>query len=336
MAKGTPGVRVVVARAWVSYLSLDRGIHDISFHHAMRFIIFDAQSAHPANIREYIEGSGGSEDIFAARVVQHIERTLPRPDGYHLSYTTVFLVFGLLRTLAEVDDGRGPLSTALLAHSIVGAITNLLCVYASSTLEDTDILRASCFSILAKTSDLSPSYPWLAASLRVDLVSAITSCAQSNLDGTDDFLRPLLLRVLRGSLVSHTVLSAIYREVDDDMVVLFPQPGPFRDPELFRMWDRFNISALRSVRILQAYANGEYTSILGCDNMKVSSPYQNDPYSHLIFRLECGKLCRKNELRRCSSCRAPNYCSVECQMLDWYDDGHRKVCSRLRSLRLGK
>ncbi|KAF8140797.1 hypothetical protein K438DRAFT_698578 [Mycena galopus ATCC 62051] len=142
------------------------------------------------------------------------------------------------------------------------------------------------------------------------------TCAQSDLK-MDDFLRTLLQQVLPRSLISHTVLSAIDRPVEKDAVLLFPPPDPFRSPELFQLWDRFNKAALRNVRILQAY-NQAVSTVLGCDNMK------------------CEQIRKKNEFKRCSSCRALYYCSTACQALDWYEDGHRDVCKHLRNLRLAE
>ncbi|KAJ7692542.1 hypothetical protein B0H17DRAFT_1133021 [Mycena rosella] len=310
----TPGVRAVIARAWGVYLNDERNVDEPGVADAIQFINRDTQSGHPPNIHEYTEGVGGL-DRFAVCVLYHIDRVLRRPHGYPVSNTTVFLLKGLLRLLVESDDGQGPLATALLTSGIIGTITLVLCSFDASTLEGADDVRKRCFNLLTRRFDLSPSYPSLAESFKSNLVHAITTCAQNDLR-MDDFLRTLLQRVLPRSLISHTVLSAIDRPVDKDTVLLFPQPDPFRDSELFQLWDRFNKTALRNVRILQAYNKAVSTSVLGCDNMK------------------CEQIRRKNELMRCSSCRAIYYCSTACQALDWYEDGHRDVCSHLRNLRL--
>ncbi|KAJ6496907.1 hypothetical protein DFH09DRAFT_1204723 [Mycena vulgaris] len=284
LVSGTPGVRAVIPRAWGVYLNDERNFDEPGVADAIQFINRDTQSANPPNIHKYTEGVGWL-DKFA---------------------TTVFLLKGLLCLLVESDDGQGPLATALLTRGIIGTITL-----------GADDVRKRCFTVLKKRFDLSPSYPSLAKSFKSNLVHAITTCAQNDLR-MDDFLRTLLQQVLPRSLISHTVLSAIDRPVDKDTVLFIPQPDPFRDSEVFQLWDRFNKAALRNVRILEAYNKAVSTSVLGCDNMK----------------LGCEQIRRKNELMRCSSCRAVYYCSTACQALDWYEDGHRDVCSHLRNLRL--
>ncbi|KAJ7496225.1 hypothetical protein B0H11DRAFT_2000202 [Mycena galericulata] len=310
----TPGVRAVVARAWGAYLSDERNVDEPGFADAVQFINRDTRSAHPPNIDEYTEGAGGI-DRFATCVVYHIDRVLRRPNGHHISNTTVFLLKGVLRLLVECVDGQGPPIT--FVRGIIGTITFVLCGFESSTLEGADDVRNRCFTVLTRRFDLSPSYPSVAESFTANLVHAITTCAQSDL-GMDDFLRSLLQRVLPRSLISHTVLSAIDRAIDTDMVVLFPQPESFRDPELLQLWDRFNKAALRNVRVFQAYNKGTHMSVVGCDNMK------------------CEKIRRKQDFKRCSSCWAVYYCSTACQALDWCEDGHRDVCKHLRNLRLAE
>ncbi|KAJ7353050.1 hypothetical protein DFH08DRAFT_59139 [Mycena albidolilacea] len=66
--------------------------------------------------------------------------------------------------------------------------------------------------------------------------------------------------------------------------------------------------------VYQAYTRGGYQSIRGCDNM------------------ECGQLCRRKEISRCSSCHRANYCSTACQAVDWRDGQHSLLCSRPRAL----
>ncbi|KAF7342252.1 MYND-type domain-containing protein [Mycena venus] len=312
----TPGVRAVVAQAWAGYLNEERNVDEPGVIKAVQFINRDTRSAHPPNLQEYIEGAGGL-GRFASWVVYHIDRALRRQHGYPVSNTTVFLLKGLLRLLVESDDGQGNFATALLSRGIIGTITFVLCSFESSMLEGADDVRSRCFTILTRRFDLSPSYPSVAESLKSNLVHVITTCAQNDL-GMDDFLRTLLQRILPRSLISHTVLSALDRAVDEDTDLLFPQPDSFRDPELLQLWDRFNKTALRNVRLFQAYNKGASTSVFGCDSTK------------------CEQIRRKNEFKRCSSCRAVYYCSTACQAVDWYEDGHRDVCSHLRNLRLAE
>ncbi|KAJ7852691.1 hypothetical protein B0H14DRAFT_3657780 [Mycena olivaceomarginata] len=98
---GTPGVRVVMGRAWG--LALQTG-------HDMQFLASDLQSGNPANIQEYVEGAGGP-DSFAALVLEHIEREhAPVKGGYTPNESTAYLLSGIIRLLREGDDGDGSLN----------------------------------------------------------------------------------------------------------------------------------------------------------------------------------------------------------------------------------
>ncbi|KAF8192676.1 hypothetical protein K438DRAFT_854572 [Mycena galopus ATCC 62051] len=310
----TPRVRVVIARAWGIILRQGT-IRQIYFHDIMRFLYDDLLLARPHNIQEYVEGSGGTSDEFATLVMDHIERTHAPDGGYPIGEKSAFFLWGPLRLLVEGDDGDGPLSTALLDRGLVRTVTHLLCIYPGSEFEALSTLRFKLFTILVNKLDAFPSYAPVAQSLRSrKLVQAITSCGYSDNTAITDCIRYLLQTVLPRSLVSLCVLSEI-QGLHTPGKTLFDDPEPFPDQQLFDAWRQFNHMATLNNEVFQAYYIGGYTSIRGCDNMK------------------CGRLCRRNEIKRCSSCHRVNYCSPTCQAIDWQADGHKLSCARLRTLR---
>ncbi|KAK6991882.1 MYND-type domain-containing protein [Favolaschia claudopus] len=114
-------------------------------------------------------------------------------------------------------------------------------------------------------------------------------------------------------MVSYSILSIISRHMDNDK--LFSLRKPLPNASWYEKWMLFYNVAKRNMAVFKAYKNGQYTSIRGCHNMK------------------CRELRRPKDIKRCGSCHQMNYCSTECQSVDW-KEGHRDICHRLRPLRL--
>ncbi|KAF8192679.1 hypothetical protein K438DRAFT_1762026 [Mycena galopus ATCC 62051] len=155
----TPGVRLVMARAWVLIalvaliLRSERGIHERCFVSIVRFLDEDPLSAQPKNMQEYVEGAGGTVDEFAALVMEHVERTQAPPDdgGYPTGESSAFFLWGLLDLLVEGDDGHGPLNRALLNRGIVGAVTHLLSIYPGGDSGAKDSIRYLLQTVLPRS-----------------------------------------------------------------------------------------------------------------------------------------------------------------------------------------
>ncbi|KAJ7088116.1 hypothetical protein C8R44DRAFT_819495 [Mycena epipterygia] len=56
--------------------------------------------------------------------------------------------------------------------------------------------------------------------------------------------------------------------------------------------------------------------------------YESDAYVSLKACDSCGNIHRKRDLVRCSFCKWQNYCSKQCQTVDW-KSGHRQACHRI-------
>ncbi|KAJ6456768.1 hypothetical protein C8R47DRAFT_1227731 [Mycena vitilis] len=168
MAASTPGVRVVVARAWRIFLNLNLSIKEHRFQDVMRFLYGDTESARPQNIQEYIEGAGGSPADFAAMVVDHIDCTLSTGQptrGLLLSEISIFSLAGLLCLLVEHSGSGASLSAALFSRGIVDALTNLMCMLAESREKGAQELLLSCLQVLIHNFDHLPGHAALAESL---------------------------------------------------------------------------------------------------------------------------------------------------------------------------
>ncbi|KAJ7088286.1 hypothetical protein C8R44DRAFT_991137 [Mycena epipterygia] len=294
------------------------GIKEPGFYHVVRFLYNDP-THHPQHFQEYSEAAGGTRDDFAVLVKDHLGSTYPDgSDGYLLCETTVFSLTGLMRLLVECK-GDDALTAALLSNGIVPIIADIIRAYAMATpVDGAEDLLSKCFTILVHKADDPQSHRWIAEALESDvLIVGIVSCAKRAIPGMQDFLRHLLSTILPRCLVYHSVVSMFDRTVDwkDAEATVFHSVPPFPDLALFALWEQFNKSATRFVRVFQAHDEDYRSRLRACDNMK------------------CGRLCQPSEIKRCSACHQAYYCSPECQGIDWHADGHNEFCARLRAQR---
>ncbi|KAJ6534981.1 hypothetical protein B0H19DRAFT_1184608 [Mycena capillaripes] len=305
LASFPPGIRVLCGRAW--RITFPPAHSDV-----VRFLGNDIESGRPSNFREYLEGVGTVND-FAALVIRHIAHAMP-DDTIGYSH---YQLSGMLRMLVEGNDHSGALHKALLDHGVVNWATKIICHFAVSFAEDTVELIAMCFTLLQRAFDAFPSYPAVTEALESNkFIRLISRCAQRQGTHWNPYLRRLFETVLPRSMVSYQVVRALAQCRTDEQRLL--PVLDFQDAELSAIWERFNTLATEMISTLQAYDSGAYQAIRACDNM------------------ECGRLCRRNEIKCCSSCHQTNYCSVRCQSIDWRVDRHRVICQRLRLLRLSE
>ncbi|KAJ7088293.1 pheromone A receptor-domain-containing protein [Mycena epipterygia] len=197
LVNGTLGVRTVVGRAWVSFLSFERGINEPGFHDVVRFLYNDA-TRHPQHFQEYIEAAGGTRDEFAV-------------------LTTVLVLFltGLLRLLVECN-GDDALTAALLSRGLLPSTIDFIRVYAvASPVDVAEDLLFKCFTFLVQKADDPRSHRWIVEALESEVpITGIVSCAQRSIPRVQDLLRHLLGTVIPRYSVYHSVVSMLERTVD--------------------------------------------------------------------------------------------------------------------------
>ncbi|KAJ6526187.1 hypothetical protein DFH09DRAFT_1095411 [Mycena vulgaris] len=156
----TPGVRVVVARAWL-LLSVGRA-QAPGLSAVVRFLHEDTESTHPANLAEYIEASGVND--FTSLVIRHIEWIL----ASSVAVDRLFDLSGIFRILMSLVPSRSPVYAALLNKGIITAITNIIRHYSVSHSEQAGELLPQCFTLLERAFDTAPSFECQAIDWRED------------------------------------------------------------------------------------------------------------------------------------------------------------------------
>ncbi|KAJ6612559.1 hypothetical protein B0H10DRAFT_2223052 [Mycena sp. CBHHK59/15] len=80
MIDRTPGVKVVISRAWLVILNIGDRAGIGWFDTVCRVLHRDLMPADGPNFAELIEGAGGSQSDLAALMVRHLDRVVPGPD----------------------------------------------------------------------------------------------------------------------------------------------------------------------------------------------------------------------------------------------------------------
>ncbi|KAJ6478351.1 hypothetical protein C8R45DRAFT_1007094 [Mycena sanguinolenta] len=309
-----PGLWMLFGRAWRITLPPVPGRNTMAHSDVVRFLGTDTESGWPGNFREYLQGVGTVND-FAALISRHIFHAMPDSTPVYLH----FQLSGMLRMLVERNDHSGSLHMALVNHGIVRWIAKIICHYAISAAEQMVELIAMCLTLLQRAFNTFPSYPAVTEALESNrLITLISRYAQRQATQWNHYLQRLFAMVLPRSMLSQC-------RIDEQR--LLPVLD-FQDAELTAAWECLNTLAMATISILQAYdsgakgdahpLSGAYRVIRACNNMK------------------CGRLCGRNEIKRCLSCHQTNHRSARCQSIDWHIDGRRAICQPLQPLRLAE
>ncbi|KAJ7652819.1 hypothetical protein DFH06DRAFT_1330913 [Mycena polygramma] len=308
LVHATPGVRVVVGRAWRLFVRVREGT---CFDDVCDFLAHGIKDAGTANFDELVDGAGGSRADLASVIVSHMDRVLPNPTStvtettFRRLATIIFIVEDTL--LADWDVA---LRAALVSKGIVKALTTTLLALCHSHLPLAPSVLKSFFSGLVKTLDDSPSHI-LNQSLRAGLLRLIFEFgSREDIEDIHPFISYLICGVLTKYAVYHSVLSQLDESVRE---------VPFQYPQLSQLrkdWDQLVILVDERLQIAKQYRSGELAATRACDNM------------------ECGIIGDKHNFKRCRGCSVTYYCSVPCQTADWRQGGHREMCRTLFSRRI--
>ncbi|KAJ7437251.1 hypothetical protein B0H11DRAFT_2294502 [Mycena galericulata] len=298
----TPGVRIVMTRAWAIFLD-SQGNSGVNFPSVCRFMAEAPLSS--TNTTEILIGAGGRDVDLARLFVSHLRFVIPGPD-YLASSETLVLLGGVIRFLKEVNHRDVDWREALFSEGIITPLVLTMLSVSVPTVDGANHMLDDCFIILVRLLVLTPHPRHLVDALKAGLLHAIV-LSRSATDSVDY----LLTAVIPPATVYYSVLKQIEEELE--RVEDLTQTSRFRASEIFQSWTKLVEFADTRLDVMRRYDNGERLSGSNCDNSA------------------CGKLMDRVKRKRCARCETSFYCSPECQKTDWAD-GHRKVCTRLRSL----
>ncbi|KAJ7657740.1 hypothetical protein DFH06DRAFT_1297745 [Mycena polygramma] len=318
-----PGLRFVFTRAWTAVLLDHDGAleqsHVLRHSFALVEILTDGDRLEdglniPKNFEEVVNGAG-SLDRLADAVLKQLSigitsRTWDYPEKQPLALANVTFFM-------DVDPGRGrDWLSLLLSRGVVSLIVSALRL--AETLAGTMALTLSgktsafiksCLVLLCRCVRVPPLYPWVAEAIEAGLMRVLVHGA-SQASGISAQVEFIIRQVLPGSLVSRAVLVQMKKALLD--VREISGRRRFKESSCFKFWEQLVALANSRIAILNAWEAAGRPSYLVCGN------------------ISCGRTGLKGPFKRCSRCWSANYCSSDCQSVDWRD-GHRAVCEDLRA-----
>ncbi|KAF7378236.1 MYND-type domain-containing protein [Mycena sanguinolenta] len=244
---------------------------------------------------ELVTRTGGTRTDLASVVISLIKHVLPKPDSPVTSQTISHLV----GTLYIISTRNCPSAD----HSFTGAVSQHpgLC---------TDCAESLFLCPSGSNTVIPPT--WLPESLRAGLLDILFT--PHHQEAISISVVTLLEKVFIPGTVYRSVLEQLRTSLaqvrDRDAAAIFDNAA------LLARWESFVKLVDYRLSILDQYTSGALAVPRACDD------------------LECGKICSKQELKRCSGCLTGYYCSPICQGNDWQRGGHRQTCDDLSLRRI--
>ncbi|KAJ7657759.1 hypothetical protein DFH06DRAFT_1473055 [Mycena polygramma] len=333
MTYAQSGLRPLFARVWTAIL-LDDGVVDKSdiFRQAGRLLPTLADGLHvPANFEEVLDGAGGNLDRLAAAIVKHISLALAdRKNKMTVGTLTTAVAFlgaqaatnkewisallsqGVITQLVSGLDAFDTSVTADVFETAMGTLDRSIRSKVTSTSAELCFSSVkSCLNTLLSFLTTTPGYPWIAEAVNAGLLHTLISFAMQG-SRHDVSIQCIMGQVLAPHLVSRSVITQMKKAVAD--VRKISGSSRFMKSPIFAVWKDLVELVITRAAILEKWEAAGALTFLACDNVL------------------CGNIQLKNEFKRCAGCCSANYCSGDCQAIDWRD-GHREVCDDLRAIR---
>ncbi|KAJ7510593.1 hypothetical protein B0H11DRAFT_1955376 [Mycena galericulata] len=306
----TPGVRVVLARAWSSFVRLDDCVRQEGFRHLCE-IMLDLKMSNPTKFGEVIEGAGGDATSLAFVIIKHIKHSVaPSQPPSALALRVV------IELLDETDADVG-FKSALLSSGIVKALTSTVCLLTVSAITAAARLLNDCLTLMSRIFTTHPAPMCLPDALRAGLLRAICGCIAAHASihrSLHVHMQHLLQEIIPPAMIYYSVVSRMGNALTG--VGELGRDPRLKRSNLFKYWTQVVRLAEERIQVCRDYDAGKCPSRKACDNT------------------ECETICDKGQVGRCAACQRLHYCSLECQTFHWRQGGHRAMCGNLHALRL--
>ncbi|KAJ7159771.1 hypothetical protein C8R46DRAFT_374063 [Mycena filopes] len=301
--EATPGVQILVSRAMVN--ALRRGDAP-GMYFSTVFVAFNSD----IQLGEWVEGAGGTHSHLAVFIVKLLDFLVADPGHAEVLYKVPI-------ALIEKSRYDKHLLLALLNCGVVGALTRMVHAFLTHPFDfpvEGDFIWTLCMLHTVCTSTPLVEKCIIEALQARLLPALLTTYKRGVIKKKESPYTVKLFSALAASLVQYSVVVEMEIYMPDvlDMMVALLAKGWKAKPTghsdagfFFMLTDRCQVRS--------AYDAGKAGSLQACDNMK------------------CGVILGKSQLRRCSQCCQRSYCSTDCQMVDWREEGHRKICKSLKS-----
>ncbi|KAJ6498647.1 hypothetical protein DFH09DRAFT_1446420 [Mycena vulgaris] len=265
----TPGVRMIVAHAWVLVLDTHNDQRERRLRDVGRFLQLILKPSLLANFEEIVDGVGGSLFDLAVIVVKHIRHVVPAADS-PTSVATIHNLSGIFKLLIAAPhhppDTR--LRSYLVDNGIVTTLVTLIRALAAGTTPLAPKIMFSAFSMLDPMIT-GPGHMGILAiieALKAGLLLAVLASSKKN----DHNLDLQLQYVLRSTLPNSMVYVDVVTQIAESMGMHFATKlTGSRPSEMFIAdWAAFNSFAHKRITFLRSYQAGAFPSYKACDNLE--------------------------------------------------------------------
>ncbi|KAJ7499947.1 hypothetical protein FB451DRAFT_1358948 [Mycena latifolia] len=264
----TPGVRVVVGRAWVIFLKQEnapglKGICD--------FLCADMPTPDTRIARrdDLVDGAGGTFSDLASTIVRHLEY-LVADKLSSLSAVQIFMLGAIFDFVVEtINRGGldGPYEAALMSGGLIGVLTRAGCALHCALKTESTALKMlrQCFALITQRFQRCPGRSWVAEACEGGLLRMVALSMTLEDEAIKKHLKFYIGVVLPPLMVYHSVLAPMAPDFLDIQNLTATIPA---FPTLLPQWHEFAKLANDRLTLLKHFHSGKYIVSTACDNVK--------------------------------------------------------------------
>ncbi|KAK7050111.1 hypothetical protein R3P38DRAFT_2862004 [Favolaschia claudopus] len=320
LLSGTPGFRSVLARAWRLAPTFQETKAYEPFLTSLARFLGSLTFSDTAHIAELISGAGGAPHDLAPLIVHYLAHiaarhstALTQAPGYHFSCVLRLIMVFTARKAAPDDIPYKNFIDVLAAHGLVLAFIGAMRSLLDDTAHRGVAMGRGALMVVENLLAGPQGCQLLPRAIRAGFLSTLAQMSIQFGSGLDEEIRFFVRTFLPPNMVYYHVAVAI-SEVIDELFELVQSPE-LQSRAISEDFTLCIAAGAKRAQLLDEIDSDE-TVLRACDN------------------LACGEIHERSRLRRCSKCRSSYYCTRECQIADWRNGGHSKICGSFTALTL--